>query len=190
MAKKAFVGLGYRLTLKRSTDNAVLNKDNAVNNAKIKINSIAWYVLHYRSSIQQQAIFFEQSTSKTPTELQNVEKSVFVKEVNQQNSWSFELGTQEGINIPIWINVCFQQRDRQHSQILNNETFYRPPVLSCQCIIGTERCPDDSIILIYADDDYSEGYEQIKKAFRALSKVDMLQPYISDNDFRSSNDGN
>ena len=153
MAKKALVSLGYRLTLKRNTYNAVLNKVNAVNSAKIKINSIAWYVLHYRPSIQQQAIFFEQSTSKTPTELQYLEKSVFLKEVNPQIYWSFELGTQEGNNVPIWKNVGFQQRDRQHSQILNNDTFYRPSVSSCQCIIGTERCPDNSILLNYADDD-------------------------------------
>ena len=30
-------GLGYELTLTGKTDNAVLNKDNAINNAKIKI---------------------------------------------------------------------------------------------------------------------------------------------------------
>ena len=39
----------------------------------------------------------------------------------------------------------------------------------------------------YDDDDYSQGYGQIKEAFRALAKDDILQPYISDHDFRSSN---
>ena len=42
---------------------------------------------------------------------------MFMKEVNTQNFWTFELGTQEGINIPIWIFVAFQQNDRQHDQI-------------------------------------------------------------------------
>ena len=87
-----------------------------------------------------------------------------MKEVNTQNYWSFELGTQEGINVPIWIIVGFQQRDRQDSQNFNNDIFYGPPVSSCQCIIGIERYPDNSIILNYTDDDYSEGYEQIEKA--------------------------
>ena len=45
-------------------------------------------------------------------------------------------------------------------------------------------------MLNYNDDDYSQGYEQIKKPSRALTKDDILQPYISDNDFRSSNNGN
>ena len=32
-----------------------------------------------------------------------------MKEVNTQNFWTFELGTQEGINIPIWIFAVFRQ---------------------------------------------------------------------------------
>ena len=36
-------------------------------------------------------------------------------------------------------------------------------------------------------DDNGQGYSQIKEAFRALTKDNVLQPYISDDDFRSSN---
>ena len=45
-------------------------------------------------------------------------------------------------------------------------------------------------MLNYNDDDYSEGYAQTKEAFGALSKEDILKPYIPDNKFRSNNDGN
>ena len=38
--EKATYGVGYRLILTRNTDNAVLNKDNAVANGKVKINSL------------------------------------------------------------------------------------------------------------------------------------------------------
>ena len=113
-----------------------------------------------------------------------------MKELNTQNLWNFELGTQEGINVPIWIILGFQQRTRQNSQNENNDTFYRPPVTSAQCIIGTEKYPDSSILLNYDDDDSNQGYGQIKEAFRALTKDDILQPYISDKDFRSSNNNN
>ena len=37
--EKATMGLGYNLSLGRNSDNAVLNKCNATNNAKIKINN-------------------------------------------------------------------------------------------------------------------------------------------------------
>ena len=111
-----------------------------------------------------------------------------MKEVNTQNLWTFELGTD--INVPIYIFIAFQQNDRQNNQNLNNDSFYRPLVTSAQCIIGTEKYPDSGILLNYNDDDYSQGYGQIKEAFKALTKDNLLQPYIPDDDFRSSNDGN
>ena len=81
-----------------------------------------------------------------------------MKEVNTQNLWSFELGSQEGLNVPIWIIVGFQQSDRQHDQSLNKDTFYRPLVTSTQSIIGTEKYPDSAILLNYNDDHYSQGF--------------------------------
>ena len=44
--EKATSGLGYKLTMTRNSDNAVLNKGNAINNAKTKINAVEWYVPH------------------------------------------------------------------------------------------------------------------------------------------------
>ena len=127
--------------------------------------------------------------NKTPTELRYVELSVsvFMKDVNNQNLWNFEMGSQESKNVPIWIFIAFQQRDGQDSQNLNNDTFFRLPVVSAQCIIGTENYPDAGILLNYDDDDYSQGYHQIEESFKALTKDDILQPYISGDDFRSSN---
>ena len=130
---------------------------------------------------------YKQFLNKTPTELRYVERSVFMKEVNNQNLWNFELGSQENMNVPIWILIGFQQQDRQDSQDLKNDKFCRLPVTSCQCVIRTEKYPDAGIILNNGDDDYSQGFHQLKEAFTALTKDDILQPYISEEDFRSSN---
>ena len=70
---------------------------------------------------------------------------------------------------------------------MNIDTFCRPPVASAQCNIETERYPDSAILLNYDDDDYNQGYGQFKEAFKALTKGDILQPYVSDLDFGSSN---
>ena len=188
--EKGTYGLGYKLSLTRNTEIAVLNKGNAINNGKIKINAIEWYVPHYTPSAEQQSILSKQILNKTPTQIQYPERFVFMKEVNTQNFWTFELGTQEGINIPTWVSVAFQQNDRQHDQNLNNDTFVRLPVISALVVIGTERDPDSAILLNYDDDDYSQGYGFIKEAFRALTKDDILQSYISEDNFRSSNEGN
>ena len=188
--EKGTYGLGYKLTMTRNSDNAVLNKGNAINLGKIKINALEWYVPHYTPSMQKQSILSDQILNKTPTQIQYPERSVFMKEVNTQNVWTFELGTQEGVSIPTWIFIAFQQNDRQQDQNLNNDTFVRLPVISAQVVIGTERYPDSAILLNYDNDDYAQGYGLIKEAFKALTKDDILQPYISENDFRSSNNNN
>ena len=82
---KGTYGLSYKLALTRNTDNAVLNKENTINNGKIKINAIQWYVPHYTPSIEQQSILSKQIINKTPTEIKYPERSVFMKEVNTQN---------------------------------------------------------------------------------------------------------
>ena len=188
--EKATYGLCYKLTWTRNSDNAVLNKSNAINNAKIINIAIEWYVPHYTPSMQQHAILSKQILNKTPTEIKYPERSIFRKKVKTQNFWTFELGTQEGIIIPTWVFVAFQENDRQHDQNLSNDTFVRLPVLSAQVVSGTERYPDSGILLNYEDDDYSQGYGQIKEAFKALTKDDILKPYITEDDFRSSNEGN
>ena len=109
-----------------------------------------------------------------------------MKEVNNQNLRKFELGSQESMKDPIRIFIGFIQRDRQDSQIFKNGTFCRLPITSCQCVIVAENYPDSGILSKY-DDDYSQGYGQINEAFGALTKDDILQPYILDQDLRSSN---
>ena len=158
----ATYGLGYKLTLTRNTDNAVLNKHDATNNAKIKINSLEWYVAHYTTSLNEYNKLMNQIKNKTPTNLHYPERSVFMKEVNTQNFWTFELGTQEGINVPIWVFVAFQRSERQNDQNINNDTFVSLPVISAQVVIGSERYPDTGILLNHDDDDYSQCYGQIK----------------------------
>ena len=46
------------------------------------------------------------------------------------------------------------------------------------------------MLLDYDHDNYSQVYGEIKEAFRALTKDVILQPYLSDKDFTSSNDDN
>ena len=116
-----------------------MNKDNATFIGKILINAFERDVPHYTPSLDQERVLMKQIVDKTPTELQYRERNVFMKEVKTQNLWSFELGTQEGINVPVWIYIVFQESDRQHDQHLNNDIFYRLLVTSAQCIIGTEK---------------------------------------------------
>ena len=51
---------------------------------KIKINSIEWYVPHYRVSVKDQGKLRDPIIDETPTEFGYVERSVFLKTVNTQ----------------------------------------------------------------------------------------------------------
>ena len=88
----------------------------------------------------------------------------------------FELRIPKGISVPIWISIGFQQGDRRGSQILNNDTFCRPPLTSAECNIGTQKYPDSAILLICNDDDYSQIFGQIKEASRAPAKDGIHEP--------------
>ena len=70
----------WDLPITRGSDSAVLNKDNATNIGKVKINTTEWNVPHYTPSITQQASLFKQRLNKTTTELQNIERSFFMEE--------------------------------------------------------------------------------------------------------------
>ena len=135
--------------------------------------------------IQQQGILSKQILSKTPRGLRYIDRSVFMKEVDNQNLWTFELASQESMNVPIWIIIGLQQQDRHASQDLTKYTFCRLPITSAQCFTVPEKNPDASIFLNYDDDDdYNQGYGQIKEAFKSLTKMisfkHMCQIMISD----------
>ena len=79
---KTTYGLGYKLTLTRNQDEAVIDKVAGIADARIKIDHIHWYVAHYTPSIQQQSILSKQILSKTQIELTYVERPVFMNEGN------------------------------------------------------------------------------------------------------------
>ena len=161
--EKSTYGFGFKLPLTRNSDIFVSNKDNATNLEKNKVNLFERYVPHYTPSFPHQAIFSKQILSKVASDVQHRERSLFMKEVNTQLLWSFELGTQEGINVPIWIIIGFQQRDRRDPPNLNEHTCHRPPVTSAQLIIGTENYLDSGILLNYNNDEKKPGLSQIKE---------------------------
>ena len=78
--ERATCGLGYKLTPTGNKDDVILKKAEAIDDARVKIDNIHWYVPHYTTSSPQQGIISKQISSKTPTELRYIEGSVFMKE--------------------------------------------------------------------------------------------------------------
>ena len=185
--EKATYGLRYTLTLTRNKDEGVIDEAAGIADARVENDQIHWYVRHYTPSIQQQGILYKLILSKTPTELRFIERSVFMKQVSNQNLWNFKLGSNENMIVLIGIFIGFQQRALQDSKNLNNNTFCKLSVTSAQAFIGTENYPYAGILLNYDIDDCSQSYHQNKEAFKASTKDDVLKPCIFDHDFKSSN---
>ena len=78
-----------------------MNKAYAINKSKIKTNRLELYVQQYTLSRDQQQIISKQILGKIPTDLQFVERSIFMKRVTTRIIWSFDLRTQEEMNVPI-----------------------------------------------------------------------------------------
>ena len=87
--QKATYGLGYKLTLKRNKDEGVIDKVAGIAEARIKIDHIHWYIPHYTPSMAQQGILSDQILNIKPAQVRYVERSVFMKQVNNQNLWNF-----------------------------------------------------------------------------------------------------
>ena len=57
-------GLGYKMILARNKEESVWDKVASIADARMKIDHIYWYILHYTPSIPQQGILSKQTLSR------------------------------------------------------------------------------------------------------------------------------
>ena len=80
-------------------------------------------------------------------------RDLFYERSKNRILWNFELGSQESMNVPIWIFTGFKQTNRLDSQDLKNVNFFKLPVGSAQSTVGTEKYLDAGVLINYDDDD-------------------------------------
>ena len=159
--EKITYGLGYTLTLKRNTNNDAILRGNAVDAANIDIKDISWYIPHYVPSLENQQLVMDQLLNKDPTELFYTERTVFRKDVNTNNNWTFELGNSGGEAAqwtPTFVIIGFQARNKIDSQTHDNAVFDRLPISNAVCKTGSGKYPDDGIECDYDRDKYDQAY--------------------------------
>ena len=169
------------------------NAENLVLAGRVTMEDLSWFVPQYTLSISNQKLLLGHISSKAPTKLSYIKRSSYMKDVTTESNWTFELGIGDGIDILIYVIVGFMQRDQFNQQHQKNDTLYKPGVVDAQCIIGSEKFPDAGFICNYSIDKYSQAYGKIVSRFRPLAKDNIVQPYITQKDFKTSNkypDGN
>ena len=80
------------------------------------------------------------------------------------------------------------QRNQFNQQRQNNDTFQRPLVVIAQCILNSGKHPDARINFTFVVDKRSKAYGESVSCLRHLAKEKILQAYIKQEDFISSND--
>ena len=183
--EKRTYGLGYTLTLKRNTINDAILSGNAVDAAKVVVKYISWYIPHYVPNLENQQLVLNQKLNKDPTELFYTERTVFRKDVNTNNKWTFELGL-SGKSTQTFVIVGFQARNKIDSQTHINATFDRLPISNAVCKIGSEKYSDDGIECDYDGDKDDQAYSEIKNFYHLKSETNLLNPFIDLHKFRTN----
>ena len=152
---------------------------------KSSYKRISWHIPHYVPSLENQQLVLNQVLNKDPNELYYTERSVFRKDVNTNNNWSFELGT-SGMESPTFMIVGFQARNKIDSQIHDIATLDRLSISNAVCKIGSEKYPDDGIECDYDRDKYDQAYSEIANFYQLKSETNLLNPFFDLHKFRRS----
>ena len=153
--------------------------------AKVVIKDISWHIPHYVPSFENQQLVLNRTLNKDPNELYYTERSVFRKDVNTNNNWTFELGT-SGMESPFFVIVGFKARNEIDSQIHDNATRDRLSISNAVCKIGSEKYPDDGIECDYDRDKYDQAYSEIDNFYQLKSETNLLNPFFDLHKFRRS----
>ena len=108
------------------------------------------------------------------------------RNVQQHDEAFFKLGVKGGTHLPISVILGVQQSDWTSGQLLNTDSFYRPPVAFAQYIKKRKKT-DSRWNLNYAQNKDSRGYSKNASCFMHLTKDDVFQPGISSKSFLDSN---
>ena len=73
------------------------------------METFRWYVPLYTPNLSQR-LMFELVVSGAGAELSYIKRSSYTKDVTTENDWTFQLGLQSGIDVPIYVFVGFMQR--------------------------------------------------------------------------------
>ena len=107
--QKVSFKIGYKDTPRKNNNDAVLNEALTKPDASIKKDIVHMHLLHCTPSDPQQGVLYKKILSKTPTEIRCNQRSVFMTDVNDQNLWTFQLGSQLQMNVPIRMKVGFNK---------------------------------------------------------------------------------
>ena len=188
--KKIIYGLGFKLILKRNTNDRALYRINAgadavANDGNIEIRYISWCVPSIDPSNDNRIIVQKGLNKKNNIDFGYYERKTFYKNVPNATNFLFDLGMESGMERPQYIIVGFEN-NKVNEQTHDASTFHIMNVTECYCKIGSEFYPEDRMNINYGTNNYNEVFKEIvsfNKDYNGLPYN--IKPYINHRTFKS-----
>ena len=177
------INQGFKLILKRAeTYNSIFRT--IADNAKVEIKDLVLYVRQFTPSIDNMNLINEHILANKSAVYPFTQNSYTTKPINANRKWTFEIGQETSIDIPLQIIVGFQSIERLQSQTQNNGVFDQLNITSAQCRIGTDRYPDQPYTLDYTRNKYNDAYEAVRNYYYDFMEG-KSSPYLTFKDLKT-----
>ena len=189
--EKVIYGLGFKLILKRNSNDRALYRINAnlgavANGANIEIRDISWFEPSIDPSNDKGIIVQKGLIKKNNVDFSYYEREKFYMILPNATNFLFDLGKENEMERTQYIIIGFETNNF-NEQTHDASTFHIMNVTECYCKIGSEFYPEDRININYGTNNYNEAFKEIvsfNKDYNGLPHN--IKPYINHRTFKSS----
>ena len=183
--KKVTYGLGFEVSLKRAENDDVIYRV-AGDAATVTINSIDLMLPVYTPSPEIQAKYLN-SISSGDIQISYFERVSDMRTINTANEYQLDIGSAANVNAPLYLIYAHQTANRATAnQERDSAIFDNADLESSEVTIDTIRYPDEPYVTEFALNKYTEHYREIGDFYREFIGEQILPPYITFEEFKST----
>ena len=182
-SEKYTYGLGYILEFRRKSDDAAIVRDNGLAAAKIDIKRLSWIIPSITPSNENQLVMQKHLANNDHFEYFYLEKKTFYQTVPRATEFNFDLSLQVGVEIPVYVIICFQNTNVNAQT--NDTTYTQLDVTNAYCQIGSDCYPEDYMKIDYTRNIYDDAYNEVLSFYKNQIGLPHI-PLISRAEFKAN----
>ena len=154
---KILYGMKHDLTLMRHNDNDAIFKANAVDDGKIRLDKITWYMPHVMPADKNKLELYKIIENKKTLSAGYRKITCSNTSVSQTRSFTWDLPGTQSIELPCFIIVGFQT-NKNNNQRQNPAIFNNVGVNSIYVTFNSRRYPENDYIISFLKQQISRPY--------------------------------
>ena len=183
---KILYGMKQTLTLTRDNDNNTIFRDNAVDNGKIRLNKISWYMPHVMPADKDKMELHKiiERKEKNPVGYRMIQCDS--APVQQTTSFTWRLAVKSSPEVPRFIIVGFQT-NKNSNQRQNPAIFNNVGVKNIYTTLNSTRYPEVDYQISFPRQQFSRAYGDAALFRSKFFNMDELvsNPNISPSDYKN-----